>query len=152
MKKLLFMICLPVFIFASCLNVFAAKKQAPEDAKIQMIGEITRGSDEVFNCTVGMTSDREMADCLDRVLDENIQKDKDSAEFLLGAYFTGFARLTAGNPTEKVKDKWLATCFSRFSEIQKHLGFTDKELAEITRNTAVLPELAKMRMKVKSSN
>lgn len=152
MKKLVFMICLPALIFASCLNVFAAKKQAPEDAKMQMIGEITRGSDEVFNCTTGMTSDREIVECLDRILDVNIQKDEDTAEFLLGAYFTGFARLTASNPAEKVKDKWLATCLSRFSEIQKYLGFTDKELAEITGNTAVLPELAKMRMKVKSSN
>jgi hypothetical protein len=147
MKKLLFMICLTVLILSNSLSAFAAKNQAPEDVKIQMIGEITRGSDEVFNCSMGLTSDREIADCLNSVLDVNIQKDKDTAEFLMGAYFTAFARLTASNPTEKVKDKWLAVCFGRFSEIQKHLGFTDKELAEITKNTAVLPEVEKMRLK-----
>jgi hypothetical protein len=147
MRNLILMICLPLLVLANSPNVNAAKIQVPEEAKIKMIGEITRGSDEVFNCSMGLTSDKEIADCLNRVLDVNIQNDTDTAEFLMGAYFTAFARLTVSNPAENVKDKWLATCFRRFSEIQKHLGFSDKELAEITHNTSILPEIAKMRVK-----
>ncbi len=147
MKSLIFKICLPLLIIASCSGAFASSKPDPEVAKVRMIGEITRGSDEVFNCTMGLTSDKEIVGCIEGVLEKSIQNDKDTAEFLMGAYFTGFARLTGSSPTEKLKDKWLATCFSRFSEIQKYLGFTDKELAEITANVSVLPEIAKMRLK-----
>ncbi len=150
MKKLIFMICLPALVLAGGTNCLAATVPAPEYMKVQMIGEITRGSNEVFNCSNGLTYDGEIANCLNRVLDENIQNDKDSAEFLLGAYFMGFARLASSNPAEKVKDKWLETCFNRFSEIEKYLGFNDKEIAEITGTKSALPEIEKMRMKGKN--
>jgi hypothetical protein len=147
MRILKLSICLLALVFAYYPNSQAATKQERAAAKIQMIGEITRGSNEVFNCTNGLASDGDIVNCLNRILDENIQKDRDSAEFLMGAYFTAFARLSASKPTEKVKDKWLVTCFNRFSEIQKYLGFTDGELAKITGNKDVLPVIEKMRTK-----
>ena len=63
MRNLILMICLPLLVLVNCSYVCAAKNQVPEEAKIKMIGEITRGSDEVFNCTAGLSSDKEIADC-----------------------------------------------------------------------------------------
>lgn len=124
-----------------------SKTQSPEDAKAAMAEEIIRGSNEVFNCSMGLNSDKEVVECLERVLDVNIQRDRDTAPFLAGAYFTAFSRLTASNASQGVKEKWLKTCFKRISEIEQGIGYTDKELAELTQNLSALPEITKMRLR-----
>jgi hypothetical protein len=146
MRTQIIKICLTVLILAICLNARAADSPVPAEVKEQMRQEIIRGGNEVFNCSMGLTSDKEIADCLSSVLDLNIQHDTDTAPFLAGAYFIAFARLAVGSSTPGIRDKWLATCLRRLSEIEKGIGFTDKELAEITQNVAILPEIEKMRL------
>ncbi len=131
---------------ATCLVAYAADSRAQADIGESMKQEIIRGSDEIFSCASGVTGDEEVADCLSNVLDSNIQKNTDTAPFLAGAYFTAFARLACTSPTSDVKEKWLATCLKRFSEIETIIGIPDKELAEITQNVAILPEIEKMRL------
>jgi hypothetical protein len=122
-------LCLPLLLIACCQGALASTRVVQKETKVLMMEDIARGSNEVFNCALGLDSDKEITECVSSILDDNIQKETDTAPFLAGAYFSGFARLTAGKSTAGVKDKWLATYFRRFSELQKHIGFTDEEMA-----------------------
>jgi hypothetical protein len=139
MKTLIIKFCLPILILVNCLSAFAANPTITADTKAKMIPEIQRGNSEVLNCISGKKSDKQIVECVSKVLDVNIGNETDTAPFLAGAYFAGWANLIASNPTDGIKAKWLATYFRRFSEIQKDIGFSDKELCEITNNPGILP-------------
>ncbi len=149
MRMLIISLLISMVILPAGATVQAAEKkaQSPEDIKAAMAEEIIRGGNEVYNCSMGLSSDKEVVECLERVLDVNIQRDRDTAPFLAGAYFTAFSRLTASNASQGVKEKWLKTCFKRISEIEQGIGYTDKELAELTQNLSALPEITKMRLR-----
>jgi len=138
MRSFVMILSAPILILVMCLTVFAEGPAITFYTKQQMISEIQRGNKEVLNCISGSASDKVIIACVSSVLDVNITNQTDTAAFLVGAYFTGYANIVTSNSSDNSRSKWIVTYVRRFTEIQKDIGFSDKEICEITNNRGML--------------